>query len=416
MDFLKKLVEIESVSTDKRKKGEIQKAAYYIEQNLKKLGFQVNLYQEDNCPPLIIASYFFSSKKPTLGFYAHYDVQPADPLDSWKTPPFHLVESQGKFFGRGVADDKGHLAMIVEVFKKVKEENALKNNLVFIFEGEEEVGSVHFEKLTKKAKELKKVDAFYIVDMGAKDKKTPQIFYGLRGIVSFELVISNNKGDSHSGLFGNLYSNPSQVAAELFAKIKKDQTHQIFIPHFYDDVKKVSQKELLLLKKLGPFQAKIYPSFEINGWLSGYTGFGGKTIIPGEAMIKFSIRLVPNQKPQKIIRLVSSFIKKNLPKKISYKLKVGASSEAFYTDLNNKFIKKTEKNLKEVFENKPLYNRSGGSIPAAEILSRVYRKPVILLGFILPDSNLHAPNENFDKEMFFKGIESLKKIINDDKL
>lgn len=209
-----------------------------------------------------------------------------------------------------MADDKAHLAAIIEATRQAKKRRELKNNLVLIFEGEEEVGSVHFEKLVKKAAFLKKVDCFYVVDMRARDKKTPQIYYGLRGIVVFKLLLTNKKGDLHSGIWGNLVANPNQIAAEIFAKMKAGKTNKIFVPHFSDNVKKISNKEKKELEKLGPIDGKIYPSMNINGWLSGYTDEGIKTIIPANTTVKFSFRLVPEQKGKKIVKLVSDFIKK----------------------------------------------------------------------------------------------------------
>lgn len=409
--FLAKLISIPSVSTDSSKKQAIKNAVEIITTSLKEIGFQINLFKENNCPPLIVASLLINKSYPTLGFYAHYDVQPADPLNLWQSSPFKLEERDNKFFGRGVADDKGHLAAIIEAVKQAKEEGRLKNNLVLIFEGEEEVGSVHFEKLIKKAAILKKVAGFYVVDMGARNKEIPQIYYGLRGIVDFELFLTNKKGDLHSGLWGNLVANPNQIAAEIFAKMKAGETNKIFLPHFFDDVKKISNKEKKALEKLGPVEGKIYPSMEINGWLSGYIGEGIKTIIPGSTIVKFSFRLVPEQKGKKIVQLVSDFIKRSIPKDLGCQLKILSVADPFYTDINNPFVKKTAAILKETFGNETVYNRSGGSIPAAEVLQRLYKKPIVLLGFTLEESNLHAPNENFDKEMFFKGILSLKKIL-----
>lgn len=408
---LEKFIAIESVSTDKKRAPEIKKAVEFIKEQLEKSGFKVDIYSNKNSHPLIIAKKFFNEKNQTLGFYAHYDVQPEDPVNLWNTYPFKLVKKNGKFFGRGVADDKGHLIILIEAIKELIEENKiLKNNIVFVFEGEEEVGSANFEELIKKDKDLKKVDVFYVVDMGVRDKKTPELFYGLRGICEFELKVKVADYDMHSGVYGNLVYNPVQVIANLLTKIKKDKL-RINIPLFYKDVIKPTKKELSELKRLGPYEAKIYPSFDVNGIIAGFTQEGVKTIIPSEATVKFSIRLVPNQNYKKIEKLVVDFIKKNLPKEVKYELKTFYGSNPFYTSLDNPYVEKTKKLLEQVFEKKTALNRSGGSVPAAEIISRVLKKPVILLGFILPDANLHAPNENFDEEMFWKGYGVIKLIM-----
>lgn len=405
-------VRIQSVSTDSKRKKEILKAVDFLKKNLEKLGFQVNLYQKANCPPLIIAKKIISSKAKTLGFYAHYDVQPEDPINKWKSPPFKLTVKNGKIFGRGVADDKGHIVEMIIAAEKLIKTNQLKNNLIFIFEGEEEVGSQNFEELVKKDKSLKNVDVFYVVDMGMKEKNIPQIIYGLRGVIGFEIKIITSEFDLHSGVYGNKVLNPAQLAAELMAKIVDGQTHKIKIPGFYDDVKKISQEEKqLLLKSNETLVSKIDPALDINGIVSGYTGEGSKTIIPSSALIKFSVRLVPNQNHKKIESLVKKFVKDNLPKTVKISFKKSSGSNPFYTDFKNQYAQKTAEIFKDVFGNETLFNRSGGSVGAAEILQRLFKKPVILAGFTLPDDNLHAPNENFDEEMFLKGIKAIEKIF-----
>lgn len=407
------LVSIRSVSTDNSRHGEILKAADFIKKELIDLGCQVNLYEKNGSPPLIIGKKIISKNAKTIGVYAHYDVQPEDPVSGWKTPPFELTVKDGKIYGRGTADDKGHLIEILAAAKNLIEKNRLKNNLIFVFEGEEETGSANFEEMVKNDRILTDVDVYYVIDMGMKDKKTPQIFYGLRGVIGFELKIKTSESDLHSGVYGNISLNPAQIMAELMAKIVDGQTHKIKIPGFYDDVSQTPDEEKKLLKKANKVLAsKIDPALDINGMISGYTGEGSKTIIPASSSVKFSIRLVPDQDHVKIEKLVKKFIKDNLPENIEHKLTSNESgSNPFYTDFKNEYAQKTAKILKEVFGGETLFNRSGGSVAAAEILKRIFGKPVILIGFTLPDDNLHAPNENFDEETFFKGISAIEKIF-----
>ena len=427
LEKFSQLVSIESVSTDSKRHKEILKAAEFIRKELIQLGCQVNLYQKDNCPPLIIGKYRPSFAPPSpkwlrrpskategkaIGVYAHYDVQPEDPITKWKTPPFKLTVKNGKIYGRGTADDKGHLIQVLTSIKRLIEVDKLDNNIVCIFEGEEEISSKNFEELIKKDPSLKNIDAFYVVDMGMKAKNIPQIFYGLRGVIGFELKIKTSEIDLHSGVFGNRVLNPAQLAAELMSKMVDGQTHEIKIPGFYDDVKKTSKEEIeLLLKSNSTLVSKVYPALDINGVVSGYTGEGFKTIIPAEALVKFSIRLVPHQDHKKIEKLVEKFVKNNLPKEVEYEFREPTGSNAFYTDFKNPFAQKTAEVFEDVFKNETLFNRSGGSVAAAEILQRVFEKPVILIGFSLPDDNIHAPNENFDEEMFWKGIVAIEKIF-----
>ena len=411
LEKLKKLVAIPSVSTDPERRNKIMEAAEFIRKELLELGCAVKFFRYKNYPPVIIGQKIVDKSAKTIGIYAHYDVQPEDPVEKWSSPPFELTKRGEKLYGRGVADDKIHLIQSVIAAKNLIERGNLENNLIFIFEGEEEIGSIHFEELVKKAgAAVGKSDFFYVFDVGMKEKNVPQIFYGLRGVISGELKVKTGETDLHSGIYGNRVLNPIQAIAELLAKIKDGQTHKIKIPGFYDKVKKISQEEIDLLPAES-LNSKINPSFEVNGIYSGYTGSGWKSVIPAEATVKFSLRLAPNQKPEKIKPMVKKFIESNLSRQVKWELTLSPGSNPFYTDFNNPYTKKTAKILSNFFGNRCYFNRSGGSIAAAEILQRLFKKPVILTGFTLPDENIHAPNENIDEEMFFKGVVAMEKIF-----
>ncbi len=434
LKLLSDFVSIQSVSADSKRYHEILKAVDFLQKYLKKMEFEIKLIKKDKKPPLIIASKFVAKKAKTIGIYAHYDVQPEDPVNEWKTAPFTLTIKNGKMYGRGVADDKGHLIQNLVSINQLINTKKLKNNIVFIFEGEEETGSMHFESYVSQVKNLlAKVDVFYVTDVGMHKKNVPQIFYGLRGLVYFELKISTGQYDLHSGIYGNRVLNPGQVLADLFTKIKDIKSNRILIPHFYDEVRNISSKELTLLKKVevsdeemkkeaGTYTvlsykdnpsyliSKIYPSFDVHGIQTGYTGEGSKTVIPHKVITKFSFRLVENQVPDQIEKLVKNFIKKTLQNGIKYEIKTLAQFSPFYTGIGDPYIKQTAKVLSSIFKNETLFNRAGGSIPAAEILQRLFKKPVILTGFTLPDEKAHSPNENFDEEIFWKGIEALKSL------
>lgn len=345
-----------------------------------------------------------------------------------------MTLKNSKFLGRGVADNKGHIVQNLTSIKHLIEVDELANNIIFVLEGEEETGSVHFEEYVKEAKDiLSQVDVFYLTDVGMFKKNIPQIFFALRGLVYFELTVKTGERDLHSGLYGNLVLNPSQIMTELFAKMKDSKTGKILIPGFYNDLRKITEKERQLLSKVArtseeqrkgagvyrvlsfdkrqPYlSAKIYPSLDINGMVSGYTGEGQKTIIPNKAMVKFSCRLVEYQKPDDVEELVKTFIKNNLPSGVKYSLKTLSKDAPFYMNIDDEHVKKTVNILEKSFENRTVFNRTGGSVPAAEILQRHFGKSVVLTGFTLPDDNIHSPNENFDEEMFWKGIEVLQKI------
>jgi len=428
-------IQIQSVSTDPHRFDQMLEAVAFLKTKLQEMGFEVSeIISENKAPPLLIATKMVSSQAKTIGIYGHYDVQPEDPLDEWQTSPFELVVKKAKFFGRGVADNKGHIIQNLAAIAKLINEGSLENNLVFIFEGEEELGSIHFEEYVKKAKKiLSTVDVFYLTDMGMHDKDTPQIFYGLRGLIYFELEIKTSRHDLHSGIYGNRVYNPIQVLSDLFVKMKDLKTGKILIPKFYDRVRQPNEKELKLLSRAAVSDenlqkeagvdkvltidglpsylvTKILPSFDVHGVISGYTGFGSKTIIPSVSRAKFSFRLVEHQKSNEIGILVKKFIADNLPSGIKHKLKTLSQSDPFYMAIENPFIQKTGRIMTEYFGQQTLFNRSGGSVAAAEILARLYQKPIIPVGFTLPDSNIHSPNENYDEEMFWKGLEVLERI------
>jgi len=406
------LIAIQSVSTDPNRHKEILKAAEFIKKELTYLGFDIKTYEKGNYPPLIIAKYYLHDgrhqDRKTIGVYAHYDVQPEDPVDQWKTPPFRLTVKDGKIFGRGVADCKGHITQVLATVKRLTRlrqgYGGQGNNLVLIFEGEEEVGSGHFEELISQAKkEIENIDVIYLLDFGMKDKYCGRILFGLRGLVGFELTVKTAKADLHSGMFGNLAKNPVQIISELLTKIKDSKTGKILIPGFYDKIKKPTEKELIYL-----------PSFDVNGIISGYTGEGIKTIIPAEATVKFSFRLIEEQSPDEIEIKVHDFITSQLKRvsspQIKYSLKTLAKLMPFHTDIENQYVKKSADILKQVFGD-VVFTRSGGSVGVALTLKKIFQKPIVMTGFILEDGNIHAPNENLDQELFFKGIEVLEKIF-----
>jgi acetylornithine deacetylase/succinyl-diaminopimelate desuccinylase-like protein len=270
--------------------------------------------------------------------------------------------------------------------------------------------------------------------VGMVKKNVPTIYYALRGIVYFEIEVWTGKKDLHSGVYGNLVYNPSQILFELFTKMR-NLKGEIKIPNFYKRVRKISEEEKKMLarnvenmdkikkvaevyalnpldKKYPSISAKIHSSLEINGFYSGYISEGSKTIIPNYAKAKFSIRLVEYQEPKEIIDLVKKFVKDNMPKGVKYSLKVLASARPFFSDYRHPYIIKTAKVLEEEFKNKCVFMREGGSIPAAEILMNKFKKPIVLTGFTLEGANIHAPNENMNLNLFEKGIRVLSKIYN----
>jgi len=431
---LAELIAIESVSTDPKRRKAVYKAADFLKAELQSLGCKVTIMKSNNVPPLVIGQLYVNPNSRTFGIYGHYDVQPEDPMKQWLSPPFKLTRRNGKLFARGVADTKGHVIQNIEAVRRLVENNKLRNNIVFIFEGGEEINSDGFEEYAKKAPDIfSKIDVFYIVDLGMQAKNQPSIYFGLRGIVTFELDIKIGETDLHSGVYGNRVFNPIHVIGQLITQIKDLKTNKVLIPGFYDGVRKPTKRELSLLragyltvaqeaKKAQTYKiitidnvhpsivTKIMPSLDFNGVTSGYAGEGFKTVIGATATLKFSCRLVANQTPADIVQKVTKFIKQIMPEGVKYHLAVESQAAPVLVDINNRYVKKTAAVFESVFGNKTRYTMTGGSIPAAEILHRLYHKPMLLIGFTLPDNQIHAPNENFDEEMFWKGIDVLAAI------
>lgn len=433
---LSNFIAIQSVSTDSTRFGEIKKAVTFLTEKLENIGFTVKSIGREKAPPLIVAHRDVAGAKKTIGIYGHYDVQPEDPVNEWKTSPFTLTQKDGLLLGRGVADNKGHVIQNLTAIESLIKENKLSNNIVFVLEGEEETGSAHFSDFVEDSDIrplLDTVDVFYVTDVGMHAKNEPQIFYALRGLLYFQLQVTIGERDLHSGIYGNRVLNPIQVLSDVMSKVKNIQNGEVQIPGFYDDVRSIGGEEMSMIRKtvrsdeeekkeanvykvvslkgIAPTLAtKLYPSFDIHGMWGGYMGEGQKTVIPRTAFAKFSFRLVGHQEPNKIEKMVQNYIKEIMPDGVKYELTTLSKEGAFYTGIDDSHMKKTVEILEKEFGVKPLFNLSGGSIPASAILQNLTHKPVILTGFTLPNDNIHSPNENFDEDMFWKGIDVLKKL------
>lgn len=432
---LAELVAIESVSADPKRFGEVINAAAYIKQWLVELGCKVEVEQEKDAAPLIVATYTVPSATATIGVYAHYDVQAEDPVKEWHSAPFTVVEKDDMLWGRGVADDKGHIVQSIQALEEAIQEKTINNTIVFIFEGEEEIGGVHLETYLKKAAStLQACDFLIIADSGMRDKKTPMFEYGLRGLVYYELTITTGKRDMHSGVYGNAVANPANILTTVLGGMKDAVTNEVLIPGFYDDVLVLDEEERNLLSKTAQadgeiiaeadvkgvrtvkeipayLSPKVLPSLDINGIEAGYTGPGPKTVIPRKATAKFSTRIVNNQTSKKMREIMEDYVKSRVPADVDYTLEVLSQDNAFYSDFRNPWVQQVEQLFKNHFGGDVLYNRSGGSIPVAEMLQRLFNKPVVITGFTLPGENMHSPNENISALLFTEGIQVLKKVF-----
>jgi|CZKC01.1.fsa_nt_gi acetylornithine deacetylase/succinyl-diaminopimelate desuccinylase-like protein len=424
------LLRIPSVSTKTERKPDIERAANWVAEKLRKVGMSKVEVIPTKGHPLVYGESLGAAGKPTVLFYGHYDVQPAEPLELWTSPAFEPTVRGGNLFGRGAADDKGqvhiHLAALESIFAT---EGKLPINIKVLIEGEEEVGSANLWDFVQKNKARLQADALIVSDTSMLAPGVPSVTYGLRGLVYYEVEITGPAQDLHSGVFGGAAPNPLTILAELFAKMH-DKKFRVTVPGFYDDVAKLSVAERKSLAKL-PFKAKDFqknvgspglagekgfsvaeqvwcrPTLELNGIWGGYTGEGSKTVIPSKAHAKFSCRLVPNQSPDKITRMVEKYIRKLLPKTVTCKFTVHSTGKPWVAPFTHPFFEVAHKALEKGFGKRAVFIREGGSIPFVTQMHDTFKVPCVLIGFGLPDENAHAPDEHLSLENYFGGIRAV---------
>src|SRR5579884_1350399 len=431
LDTLKNLLRIPSISTLSEHKPDIRRAAEFIRDELTRGGLQNARLIEGEGNPLVYAEWLGAPGKPTLLLYGHYDVQPPDPLDEWKSPPFEPEIRNENIYARGSADDKGQTMILVNaVTGMLKQHGRLPVNVRFLIEGEEEVGGEHIEAYVKSKPANLKADAAVVCDTEMFAPNLPTICVGLRGMVYGELHVQGAGQDLHSGIYGGAAPNAIMAVAEILCALK-DRNGRILIPGFYDRVKRPSQKELEAWARL-PFNEEEYrkkevgsseltgepgfsvlertsarPTLEVHGIRGGFTGEGAKTVIPARAVAKISTRLVPDQQPEEVLRQIQEAVAKACPKGVKAEFKMIHSAPASVVDADNPFVQKAAQAMTQFFGNETVYMRSGGSIPIVGIFNEYLGIPSIMLGFGLPDDNLHAPNEKLHLPNFYRGIEAV---------
>src|SRR5215472_7468479 len=431
LNELKDLLRIPSVSTTPEHKSDVEKAADYVSSELRRIGMENVEIIRGKGHPLIYADWLHAARKPTVLCYAHYDVQPPDPLDEWLSPPFEPAERNNNLYARGAVDDKGQLWMEIKAIEALMRghQGKLPINVKFILEGEEEVGGESIAAYVRKQKTKLKADFALVCDTELFAPDLPTLCVGLRGLVYTEIEATGPKTDLHSGMYGGAAPNPFFALIEMISKLK-DSKGRIQIPGFYKNVKAPSAAELKAWKQL-PFDEAHYqktevgsvltgepgysvlyrtwarPTLEVHGMPGGFTGAGAKTVIPARAQAKVSMRLVPNQDPADIQKRFEAFVKKNTPKGIETKVKVWSKGPACVVGTDNTYIKAATEALADVFRKETVFIRSGGSIPIVTDFQDVLKIPSVMMGFGLPDDNLHAPNEKFHIPNFYRGIEAI---------
>jgi acetylornithine deacetylase/succinyl-diaminopimelate desuccinylase-like protein len=449
---LKDLLRIPSVSTLPEHVGDVRRAAEFVATELKRIGMEnvrlIETTEEEKViadaaghamviparigHPLVYADWLHAEGKPTLLCYGHYDVQPAEPLDEWKSPPFEPAERNGNLYARGAVDDKGQMWMHVKALESLFEagNGKLPVNVRVIVEGEEEVGGEGIALFVREHGDQLKADVALVSDTEMFAPELPTLCVGLRGMIYTEIEVRGAQTDLHSGMYGGAAPNPLVALAQIIAKLK-DENGKILIPGFYDKVVKPTADELNAWKAL-PFDEEHYretevgskeltgeagysvlertwarPTLDVHGMPGGFTGAGAKTVIPAKALAKVSMRLVPDMTPAESFAKYKAYVESIVPKGVEVEVRMIHSGDPIVVSTDNAFVKAATGAMREVFGKETVFVRGGGSIPIVGDFVRELKIPTVMMGFGLPDDNLHAPNEKFHLANFHRGIESI---------
>ena len=421
---------IPSVSAIPENAPDCRKAAEWLAAELRRIGAQRVEVSETGGHPIVVGERIEDPNLPTIVIYGHYDVQPGDPLDLWKTSPFEPIVRDGRMLGRGSADDKGQILIHLAALEALlSTRGKLPVNVKYLFEGEEESSSVNLERWMAANPERCSGDAVIISDSGFFDGNRPALTVGLRGITYMQVDVRNSDVDLHSGSYGGAVINPANALASMIASLHDENRH-VTVPGFYDDVVELTSDDRAAFAAL-PFNEASYlagidakatqgeagfstverrgarPTLDVNGIWGGFTGDGSKTIIPAHAHAKISCRLVTAQDPAKIALQVEAALKAAAPRGLQVEVQNLGNGYPFLTPLGDPYLSAAASALKETFGADPFYIREGGSIPIAALFQRELSLPVVLLGFTPPDDNAHAPNESMDLGNFEGGIRTV---------
>lgn len=428
LDDLKTLLAIPSVSTDPSRKGEVHRCAEEVARQMRQAGLNDVAVMDTSGHPVVFGQYLVDPALPTALVYGHYDVQPEDPIELWTSPPFEPTERDGKLYARGATDDKGQfLCHIKAIATLLADTGSLPINVKVIIEGEEEIGSPNLAPFLNAHKELLAADVLVVSDSAMFAPGQPSLVYALRGLAFIQIDLKGADSDLHSGVFGGAVPNPGMELARILAALK-DENERVTVPGFYDDVLDLSPQERAAYAAL-PFDDEAFraelnvpglsgetgyspleqrtarPTLEVNGMLCGYTGPGSKTVLPGRAMAKISCRLVPNQDPKKIADLLEKHVRSLCSPNVECTITARHGGHPWLTPADHPALEAAAEAVRAVYGKDPVRVREGGSIPIVVDFQNILGLPGILLGFGLNDENLHAPNEHFRIENYYKGIE-----------
>ncbi len=424
VDELFQYVRFPSVSAQPEHRGDMAACAEWLVNHCRQMGLEAEVRPTAG-HPVVVAKTKRTGKPPYL-VYGHYDVQPAEPFELWKSPPFEPRLEGRSLFARGACDNKGqNLAHFNAVEAYLKTNTELPCDLTFVIEGEEEVGSEHLEEFLRANRKELACRAVVISDTGMPSLRHPALTYALRGIVACEIILRGPSRDLHSGIFGGTLDNPAMALCQMLAQLR-DKSGRVSIPGFYDGVVKLSALERQQAAKFPMTEAyyrkflgvpKLFgergytfieqrsarPTIEINGLTSGYQGEGSKTIVPSWARAKLTFRLVPNQDPERIRKLILKRLKQLCPPTVKMEVVAGHGGEPYMMSPTNPLAQAALRTLKEAFGHEPILMREGGSIPIVTQFKKVLGADCLLLGLSLPDDNAHSPNEKFSLDCFEKG-------------
>lgn len=423
------LIRIPSVSALPEHKDDMLACAQRWKELLLEAGADEAMVMPSAGNPVVFARKTVDPKAKTVLVYAHYDVMPAEPLELWNSKPFEPEIRDGHIWARGADDDKGQSFMQVKAFEYLVRNDLLHNNVKFIFEGEEEIGSPSLEQFCKDHKEMLEADVILVSDTSMLGAELPSLTTGLRGLAYWEIEVTGPNRDLHSGHFGGAVANPINTLCGMLAGVI-DENGRITIPHFYDAVEEVPQAEREMIAQI-PFDEKKYkdairveelsgekgystlernscrPSFDICGIWGGYTGEGSKTVLPSKAYAKISCRLVPHQEHHTISQLFVEYMQSIAPKSVKIKVTPMHGGQGYVCPIDHLAYQAAEKGFEKAFGKKPLAVRRGGSIPIISTFEQVLGIKTILMGFGLESNAIHSPNENFSLDIFRKGIEAV---------
>jgi len=429
LNELFELLRFPSVSADPAFKADVLKTADYVAEKLREAGAD----NVEVCPtagyPIVYGEKLVDPTKPTVLVYGHYDVQPADPLELWKTPPFEPTVRDGKIYARGACDDKGQFYMHVKAFELMMQTDTLPCNIKFMIEGEEEVGSANLGIFVKANKERLAADVVLISDTSMISMEHPSLETGLRGLAYLEVEVTGPNRDLHSGVYGGAVANPATILAKMIASLH-DDNNRVNIPGFYNDVLDLTDAERGELNA-APFDEGAYktdldiaelwgekgystfertgtrPTLEVNGIWGGYIGEGAKTVLPSKASAKISMRLVPNQSSDRITQLFTEHFKKIAPPYVKVKVTPHHGGEPVVTPTDSVAYRAAQKAITASFGKAPIPTRGGGSIPIVALFEAELGIKTVLMGFGLDSDALHSPNEKYDIFNYYKGIETI---------